>query len=58
MSSTGNRAGIGPTQIGTLILALATAGIHLFLFVVEGFLGTGTMLRSTSFFSSATSLLT
>ena len=44
MSSTGNRAGIGPTQIGALILALATAGVHLFLFVIEGFLGTGTML--------------
>jgi hypothetical protein len=44
MSSTDNRTGIGPTQIGIVILALATAGVHLYLFLIEGFLGSGSML--------------
>lgn len=35
---------IGPVQIGLLVLAIATAVVHLYLFVIEGFLGTGTML--------------
>ena len=30
-------------QVGVILLALATAGIHLYLFIIEGFLGTGTM---------------
>ncbi|CAN5654816.1 hypothetical protein BH24ACT22_BH24ACT22_06770 [soil metagenome] len=42
--STGNQTSIGPTQIGVAILALVTAGVHLYLFLIEGFLGTGEML--------------
>ena len=42
--STDNQTSIGPIQIGALILALATAGVHLFLFLIEGFLGTAEML--------------
>lgn len=38
MSAAGSRPRIGPVQIGVIILALATAGIHLYLFLIEGFL--------------------
>lgn len=44
MNQTETRAGIGPVQIGVITLALATAGIHLYLFFIEGFLGNGEML--------------
>ena len=44
MSATGRRPRIGPVQIGVVVLALATAAVHLYLFLIEGFLGTGTML--------------
>ena len=47
MSATGAsepRASLGPVRIGIILLALATAGVHLYLFVIEGFLGSGTML--------------
>ncbi len=37
------RPRIEPAQIGVVLLALATAGIHLYLFLIEGFPGTGTM---------------
>lgn len=37
------RPRIGVVQIGIILLALATAGIHLYYFVIEGFLGSGTM---------------
>ena len=43
-SSTEARAGISPVRIGIALLALGTAGIHLFLFLIEGFLGNGQML--------------
>lgn len=42
--STGNQTSIGPTQIGVAILALVTASVHLYLFLIEGFLGNGQML--------------
>lgn len=38
------RRRIGPAQAGVVLLALATAGIHLYLFLIEGFLGNGQML--------------
>ena len=38
------RPSIGPVQIGVIVLALAAAGIHLYLFFLEGFLGDGRML--------------
>jgi hypothetical protein len=44
MNHTQARAGIGPVLIGAVLLALATASIHLYLFLVEGYLGSGTML--------------
>lgn len=45
MSATGESSlRIGPVQIGLLVLALITAGVHLYLFAIEGFLGSGTML--------------
>jgi glucan phosphoethanolaminetransferase (alkaline phosphatase superfamily) len=44
MTSTENRPGIGAAQIGVLLLALAIAGVHLYLFLIEGFLGNGQML--------------
>ena len=44
MNYTQARAGIGPVLVGAVLLALATASIHLYLFVVEGYLGSGTML--------------
>ncbi len=44
MDNTETRPGIGPAQVGIVVLALATAGIHLYLFLIEGFLGNGKML--------------
>ena len=44
MDNTGTRAGISPVGIGIALLALGTAGIHLYLFLIEGFLGNGKML--------------
>lgn len=38
------RPSVGPVQVGVVLLALATAGIHLYLFLIEGFLGDGSML--------------
>lgn len=38
------RSGSGPVRVGVVVLALATAGIHLYLFLIEGFLGNGLML--------------
>ena len=44
MDNTETGAGISPVRIGIALLALGTAGIHLYLFVIEGFLGNGKML--------------
>ncbi len=44
MSYTETRASIGPVQVGAVLMALATAGIHLYLFLIEGYLGNGEML--------------
>lgn len=47
MSATGaseSRTSLGPVRIGVILLALAAAGVHLYLFLIEGFLGSGTML--------------
>ena len=44
MDSTEARASISPVRIGIALLALGTAGIHLYLFLIEGFLGNGEML--------------
>ena len=44
MDNTETRAGISPVRIGIALLALGTAGIHLYLFLLEGFLGNGEML--------------
>jgi hypothetical protein len=44
MNDTQARAGIGLVQVGAVLLTLATASIHLYLFLIEGYLGTGTML--------------
>lgn len=44
MDGTEARAGISPVRIGIALLALGTAGIHLYLFLIEGFLGNGEML--------------
>jgi hypothetical protein len=44
MSVTEERSAFGPVRIGIVILALATAGVHLYLFLIEGFLGNGQML--------------
>ena len=47
MSATGAsepRTSLSPVRIGVILLALATAGVHLYLFLIEGFLGDGTML--------------
>ena len=38
------RTRIGPVQIGIILLALAAGGVHLYLFLIEGFLGDGAML--------------
>ena len=44
MSGTQARAGIDPVHVGAAVLTLATAGIHLSLFLIEGYLGSGEML--------------
>jgi hypothetical protein len=44
MDNTVTRAVEFPVRIGVALLALGTAGIHLYLFLVEGFLGNGEML--------------
>ncbi len=44
MNNTEIRPSIGPIQVGIALLALGTAGIHLYLFLIEGFLGNGEML--------------
>ena len=44
MDNTEARAGISTVRVGIALLALGTAGIHLFLFLIEGFLGNGQML--------------
>jgi hypothetical protein len=44
MSATESRSSFSPVRVGALILALVTASIHLYLFLIEGFLGSGTML--------------
>jgi hypothetical protein len=44
MNSTETRSGGGAAQIGIPLLALGTASIHLYLFLIEGFLGNGEML--------------
>ena len=44
MSATEGSSSFTPVRIGVLTLALATASIHLYLFYIEGFLGSGTML--------------
>lgn len=44
MDNTETRAGISPVRVGIALLALGTAGIHLYLFLIEGFLGNGEML--------------
>ena len=44
MDRTGTRASIPPVRLGIALLALGTTGIHLYLFLIEGFLGNGKML--------------
>ena len=44
METTETRASVSPIRIGIALLALGTAGIHLYLFLIEGFLGNGEML--------------
>jgi hypothetical protein len=44
MNNTETRPGIGAVQVGIALMALSTAGIHLYLFLIEGFLGNGKML--------------
>ncbi len=44
MEVTDLRTRIGPVQIGVILLALAAGGIHLYLFLIEGFLGDSSML--------------
>ncbi len=44
MDHTETRAGIGFAGIGVIVLALATAGIHLYDFLAHGFLGNAEML--------------
>jgi hypothetical protein len=44
MNNTETRPGVGAARIGIALLALGTAGIHLYLFLIEGFLGNGKML--------------
>src|SRR4028118_2145841 len=44
MDNTATRAVDFPARIGVALLALGTAGIHLYLFLIEGILGTGEML--------------
>ena len=44
MDNTATGAAVSPVRIGVALLALGTAGIHLYLFLIEGFLGNGEML--------------
>ena len=44
MKNTETRPSIGAVQFGIALLALGTASIHLYLFLIEGFLGNGKML--------------
>ncbi len=44
MDQSETRASIGPVQVGVVILALATAVIHLYGFLAHGFLGNADML--------------
>jgi len=44
MDNTETRVGNSPVRIGIALLALGTAGIHLYLFLIEGFLGDGSQL--------------
>jgi hypothetical protein len=44
MNATEGRSPSGLVRIGVIILALTTAGVHLYLFLIEGFLGNGQML--------------
>lgn len=44
MEHTEARQSIGTVQVGIALLALGAAGIHLYLFLIEGFLGNGKML--------------
>ncbi len=44
MNNTETRPSVDATQIGITLLALGTASIHLYLFLIEGFLGNGEML--------------
>ncbi len=41
MSATETRPRIGPVQVGVILLALAAGIIHLYLFLIEGFLAPG-----------------
>ena len=43
-NDTETRPSTGPILVGAVLLALATAGIHLYLFLIEGYLGNGEML--------------
>ncbi len=44
MSAIEARPSIGPVPVGVILLALAAGIIHLYLFLIEGFLGDGSML--------------
>jgi hypothetical protein len=44
MDATEVRTRIGPVQIGVMLLALAAGLVHLYLFLIEGFLGNSAML--------------
>ena len=44
MDDTETRPSVGALQVGIALLALATASVHLYLFLIEGFLGNGEML--------------
>jgi hypothetical protein len=44
MNDTATRPSIGAARVGIALMALGTAGIHLYLFLIEGFLGNGKML--------------
>ena len=44
MDNTATRSVVFPVRIGVALLALGTAGIHLYLFLIEGFLGNREML--------------
>lgn len=49
MDQSEGRASIGAVGVGVIILALATAIIHIYLFFIEGFLGNGEMLPKFQF---------